>query len=157
MVNAGHPDYENAEGIDDLDVAPGTGGGGAFGDYPGVTMDSFLGVPFVIVNAIAKDSTTSNAKAGDQYVIMACEFIHDLPKKFAIPKAEDGDPIQVKPGAKFSVLTGGYYIVPKVLAMMAKRNLGEGVPFDPPFGPVMFSKRASDKSGKARDLVGVAG
>jgi len=149
-MDAGHPNYEDAEGIDDLDV-PASGGNS---EYPGINMDSILGVPFYVVNARARESRTENAKPGDHYVIIDIEFAADMPKKFAIGKAEDSDPIPVRIGAKASVLTGGYYIVPKIDAMFAKRNLGEDVPFDPPFGPVMFAKRGS---GKARDLVGAGG
>jgi len=154
-VDAGHPDYENAEGIDDLPVTQGTGG--VFGDYPGINMDSILGVPFVIMNAVAKESRTDNAKEGDHYVIVACEFVADHPKKFGLPKDDAADPIPVRVGAKFSVLTGSYRIVNKVDAMFERRNKGELAPFEPPFGPVMFAKVAGEKTGKARDLVGYSG
>lgn len=155
-IDAGHPDYDNAEGIDDLPLAPGSGGG-MFPDYPSIQYDSILGVPFIVRNAVAKQSKADNAKEDDFYCVAACEFVQDMPKKVALPKHEDGDPMPVKAGTKFSFSGGGWRTARKLDAMMRRRGLGEGVEFDPPFGPVMLAKVPGDKSGRARDLVGYTG
>jgi hypothetical protein len=134
MVDAGRPNYDDVQGIEDLPEQS----GGMFGAYPPVTLDSLLGVPILIEDAKLQDSTIN---PGEQYVIFAAALSK---RKMLTPKADDAEPYQGEIGYLVSASTSSFRVVGKIKAMIERG-------FDRPYA-VMVSKVEGGHA-KARTIV----